>query len=139
MADITIGSDDLKIIIRGLDEAQRANVRHLNSLKMNGALGEAVRRMETEAIFASRDLTHVWTGTLRASHIGDRPYQESDFVRGVVHIAPNQNPIHGIPANIYGVTEHTRGFTHAFYERVANERGQAILKIGADAYQRGLR
>jgi hypothetical protein len=113
--------------IKGLQEAQRGNLKAIAAVKPEGGLGRAVRYMAVDAHRIAVANTHVETGTLRAGH---RIAQEAP-ARFRIHIDPSaRNPRSGARASVYGVGEHNRGGEHAFYERTFHQ-GSAIADRAA--------
>lgn len=121
--------------IRGIQEAQQANLELIASLKPGGALGRAIQYGTIEIHRYAVAITHVKTGALRASH-----RIELSGLRGRVYIDPaTVNPRTGQKPSLYGVTEHRRGGSHAFYERTYHEAGRRIAEAVAQGYIRGIR
>ena len=119
-------SIDPKLTIRGIQELQRANAKIINALKPEGARGRAVKYGLTEGQRYAQAITHVDTGALKASH---RMKYEAGGGRaeGTIYIDPTtRNPVTNAYPSIYGVYEHGRFGTHAFYSRVIDERGKVI-------------
>jgi hypothetical protein len=108
--------------IRGLQEAQRGNLKLIAALKPGGALDEAVRIGTIAAHRYSVIETHVDTGALKASHrilIAGR--------KGTVYLDPSAgNPRTLQLTSQYGVHEHDRGGEHAFYEKTFVRHGNKI-------------
>jgi len=115
----------LKIGIRGIQEAQAAMLRAVAALDPQGAFGQAVVWATTQLHRYATYITHVQTGALRASH-RMRFNFDSVSARGEIYIDPGSvNPLGAKPAT-YGVTEHGRGGSHAFYQRTYEEHGGQI-------------
>lgn len=122
--------------IKGLQEVQAKNLKMINALKPHGQYGEAIRWATTEAHRYSVQITHVDTGTLRA---GQRLEVMLGRLSGLIYIDPQAiNPKSGALASRYGLAEHARGGSHAFYERVLFERGQHIGTNALRIVERGL-
>lgn len=114
------------LTIKGLQEAQQANQRRLAELKPSGALGRAVQYATATLQRHAIGITHVDTGSLRASH---RMRLEAGGLRGVIYIDPSAvNPRSGQKTSIYGPVEHARGGSHAFYARTVAEAGPQVEK-----------
>jgi len=125
----------MPITIRGIQEAQRANLRIIAAVKPSGKLGQAVRNVTILAHRGSVARTHVITGTLRASHRMDL-----SNARGVVFIDPSAvNPVSHIRAEKYGPVEHARGGSHAFYGRTVYEDGPMFARTAGSTVIAGLR
>lgn len=106
---------DVDLSIRGIQEVQAANNRRIALLTADGDLGQAVREITAFTHRQAVAVTHVDTGSLRASH-----RMEITGVRGRVYIDPNSiNPRTGEKPAEYGEVEHARGGRHAFY-RIAH-------------------
>jgi hypothetical protein len=120
--------------IRGIQEAQRKNLEIIQALKPNGALGRAVQYGTVQAHRYSVSITHVDTGALRASE-RVRVYG----LRGVVYLDETaRNPKSRQRTAIYGVVEHNRGGSHAFFERTHNEAGGRIAQAAGAGFMREL-
>lgn len=116
----------VSLTIKGLQEAQQANQRRLAELKPSGALGRAVQYATATLQRHAIGITHVDTGSLRASH---RMRLEAGGLRGVIYIDPSAvNPRSGQKTSIYGPVEHARGGSHAFYARTVAEAGPQVEK-----------
>jgi hypothetical protein len=123
------------LTIKGIQEAQQGNLEMIASLQPSGAFGRAVQYGLIEAHRYAVAITHVMTGSLRASH-----RMRLDGLRGRLYIDPQSvNPRTGERPADYGITEHKRGGSHAFYERTYYEAGKRIAHAVAEGYVRGLR
>lgn len=131
--------------IKGLQEAQRWNVRAIAALRPAGALGRAIQWGTTQAHRFAVGFTHVDTGALRLAHRMAISNGIFGGTTGRVFIDPSapaierQRTKYGIkiirrrrvsyagtrPA-VYGPYEHERGGEHAFYRRVVDEHGREI-------------
>ena len=117
-----MGGFDASMTITGIQEAQRANLEMIAALRPGGALGRAVVYATTAAHRYAVAITHGDTGSLRASH-----RVEVSGLRGRIYIDPGSvNPRSGQKPVVYGPYEHARGGSHAFYQRVIDEKGQEI-------------
>lgn len=117
---------DTKLTITGIQKLQRANSKMIKALEPANALGRAVKYALLSALRYARAITHVDTGALRASHF---MMYDAGTPSGSIYISPDtRNPVTNAMPSIYGVYEHGRGGTHAFYERVIAERGDRIGK-----------
>ena len=123
----------VKISIRGLQEAQANNLRRIQALKPSDALGRAVRYATVLMHRYVLGVTHVDTGSLRASH---RITIMEGGRTGRIDIDPLAlNPWTNQIPREYGVYEHNRGGDHAFY-RVARMRyGRDVVKAVARRMQ----
>lgn len=128
----------MRISIQGLQEAQRDNLKMIQELMPASGLGEAVRVAVTDVHRYSVMITHVDTGSLRASH-AIKFSEGFGGAQAELYISPTaRNPRSGASPAQYGTTEHARAGTHAFYERTFEERGERALEIGAVALIRRL-
>jgi hypothetical protein len=127
-----MASSDMSI--KGLQEAQQANLKIIQAVKPNSSLGRAVK---SAAVYLHRQaviVTHVVSGTLRASH---RIVQEGP-AKYRIYIDPAAvNPASFQKPSIYGIYEHARGGSHAFYETVTNYSGITSLSQGVATELRG--
>lgn len=129
---------DVSASITGIQELQAWNIRAIAALKPSGAAGEAVRWGTTEAHRHTVAITHVDTGTLRAAH--RMTIEERGKVRGRIFIDRSaRNPRTGQRPAVYGVVEHRRGGTHAFYGHTLDEAGNRIAKGMQRIVIRGLK
>ncbi len=121
--------------IEGLQEAQEANLHNIRALRPTSNFGRAIQVATVLAEQSAVVKTHVLTGTLRASH-----RMKINGLRGVIYIDPQAaNPRTKQKPSVYGVYEHNRGGSHAFYERVEREDGTRIAENAANELRRGLR
>lgn len=113
----------IDIDVRGAQQLQARNMRRIAQCKPTGALGRAIRYVLMGLHRAAVALTHVESGALRASHMA-----EYYGTRGRIYINPaTVNPRGQRPVE-YGVYEHARGGSHAFYTRAVNEYGPNLMK-----------
>lgn len=128
----------LQADIAAIQRAQRRNLRLVAALRMGTMMGEAVRRA---AIVTHRNAvirTHVITGALRASH---RIYirRRGGMVKAIITPDPAAvRPGGGRPA-VYGLYEHRRGGSHAFYRRAIVEGWGSISRAAGDGVKIMLR
>ena len=110
--------------IRGIQEAQRWNVRAIAALRPSGALGWAIVWGTAAAHRYAVSITHVDTGALRASQ-----RMAVSGAQGRIYLdASARNPRTGQRTAAYGPVEEARGGSHAFYRRTVAEAGDAIAK-----------
>jgi hypothetical protein len=127
-----------RLTIKGLQEAQAANLRLMAAVRPSGALGRAVQRATIAAHRYAVTLTHVDTGALRASHRMDYG-TGSGWAQGRVFIDPTaRNPRSRALTSRYGPVEEARGGTHRFYGRVVDEKAHAIASEARAAFLGGL-
>lgn len=109
----------MRVTIKGLQEAQQRNMRRVAMFRPNGKIAQAIKRLTTGTHRYAVGITHVDTGSLRASH-----RMEVSNDRGRIYISPSAvNPRSKQRPAVYGVYEHQRGGSHAFYKRAVDEYG----------------
>lgn len=112
----------MKMSIEGIQEVMARNNRRINDLRPEGAAGEAVRDAVIALHRYAVQITHVDTGSLRASHRMD-----VNELEGMVYIdSGSVNPRTREKPSIYGVIENARGGEHAFYDRTVSEIGEQV-------------
>lgn len=131
------------ISIKGLQEAQAANIRAINALKPTGALGAAVR--EALAFLHARAVMHTPhdTGALRASH---RMSMSRQMTEGRIQISRTaHNPRSKVRPYEYGYYLHQRGHRPGlrsgwqdFYAYVKERYGRGVIKRAAEYVKRHL-
>lgn len=115
----------MQVSISGLQEAQSRNLRRIALLQPGNLPGRLAQYMAVQAHSYTVEITHVETGSLRASHMID---ENLGAGTASIYIDPSAvNPETGERPAVYGVEEHERGGDHAFYRRVVTERGRVIL------------
>lgn len=125
---------DFKLTITGLQEAMARNDRRIAKLRTSDAFGKAVQGATADAHRYAVAVTHVDTGSLRASH-----QMEVKGLHGRVYIDPYaQNPRSRRRTAEYGRYEHERGGEHAFYDRTVAEEGPQIRQKWAVELRREL-
>jgi len=122
-----------RVQIEGIQAAQAAVNRVVASTRPAGALGAAVQEATVRLHRYAVGVTHVDTGALRGSHT-----MRITRTRGEIYISPNARHATGKRPAEYGVYEHRRGGSHAFYARTVAEHGQAALRTAGDAVRRAL-
>lgn len=117
----------MRFSIRGVQEAQRENLKMVRAVSPSGGLGRAIQYLAEAAHRFAVSVTHVDTGALRASH----RLQYQGASRWLLYLDPNAaNPRSGARTSVYGPVEHARGGEHAFYDRT--------LDAGPDLANRAL-
>lgn len=114
--------------ISGLQETQRANLRHVTAMKPHGAFGRVIQLTTSAAHRYAVTITHVDTGALRASH-----RMMISGLRGEIYLDKSAANPRGGRTSIYGPIEHARGGAHAFYARTESEYGLKAATSGARA------
>lgn len=135
-----MGLFGLHVTVAGIEAAQAAQFQLLAAVNPRGGLGRAVK-VATEFV---RDyavaITHVQTGTLRASHRADfasgrllttfAAITIREEAMGRIYIDPSvRNPVTGQLPSEYGFAEHSKGGSHAFYYRAHQEAGPTALAL----------
>lgn len=123
----------MAVRIEGIREAQQAVLRAAEAGKPSGAMGAAIKDVTLAAQRYAVAKTHVDTGALRASHVVKVANN-----RGEVFLNPSARRSDGRRPAEYGVYEHQRGGSHAFYERVIREDGNSLAKTADRAFRRFL-
>jgi hypothetical protein len=125
---------DWELSIKGLQEAQKANLKLIAAMKPDGALGDAIRVGTIAAQRYAVIETHVDTGTLRASH-----RISVSGLTGLVFIDPSaRNPrTHQLAAQ-YGPYEEARGDSHAFYGNTVEKYSRNITDQAIAAFVAGI-
>lgn len=115
---------DEGLSIKGLQEAQRDNQRRIAMFKPHGEIQGAIKDATIGAQRYAINITHVDTGSLRASH-----RMKIQGLHGYVYIDPRAvNPRSGQRPVIYGFYENKRGGEHAFYDRTVEEYGGEVVE-----------
>lgn len=126
------------IQISRIQDLQRKYTQMVLATRPESGLGRVVKRILIRTHRAAVKVTHVDTGALRASHIMDLALRAREIV-GTVYISRDTvNPKHGERPYKYGITEHERGGSHAFYERTfytetLEAARDALKQLSADA------
>lgn len=120
----------IDVSIKGIQEAQKANLHHINSLRPNGDLAAAVKWGVSAAHRAAIPATPWDTTALRNSHRIDL---EGNGERAFVHIDGSAVNPRGQKPSIYGPHLHRQGLKpgrkggiRAFYEYVVDRYGRSI-------------
>ena len=126
----------MRLSIRGIQEAQKANEQIIALLRPNSAFGRAVQYATIQAHRYVVAITHVDSGALRASH-----RMEVKGLQGRIFIDPTSPGINrrrgrrssrvALRPAVYGPMEHARGGSHAFYQRTEREAGVRISRAAA--------
>lgn len=120
---------DITTAVKGLEAAQRKNEQRIAKLRPGGPMGALIKDVAAYARGQAVAVTHVDTGTLRASHRVSLFTRDGNPV-GRVYIDPAAvNPKGGKRAAVYGPYEHARRGGHAFY---------TIARGHAESYARSL-
>ena len=110
--------------ITGLQEAQADNQRRIAMFKPGGEVQQAIKDATIGAQRYAIQITHILTGSLRASH-----RMKVKGLRGRIYIDPKAvNPRSNQRPAVYGYHENKRGGSHAFYDRTIEEYGKEIVE-----------
>jgi len=131
-------SVDLALTITGIQELQKANAEMMRAISPRGGLGKAIKEGTQQAHRYAQIITHVDTGSWKASHRMD--FREADTsARGQVYIDPYAvNPQSNIRPAVYASGWEEWGGEMAVYERTVNERGERIVRDMIDIIQRAM-
>ena len=120
--------------IRGLQEAQQANLRMIAAMTPGGRFGNTIRTITTKLQRYEVSVSHVDTGAMRAS--------ERIEIKGLVgRIFLDEsatNPRSGALTSVYGAIENARGGAHAFGARTY-ETAPGIVNSALNYFADGLR
>ena len=127
---------DLEADFKDLQKFQAANQKRIAAMKSGGAAGYALRYGLLALQRYAMIVTHVASGTLKASH---RVEIDMPSLYGRIYIDPSaKNPWTGERAAIYGPYEHARGGSHAFYARTIQEHGPTVVADMFDLIEKEL-
>lgn len=125
---------EVRTTIRGLQEAQDANLQVIAALEPSDALGQATRWVLVGVHRYLVGITHVDTGAYRASQ-----RMEIEGARGSIFVDPSAtNPRTGKRVTSYARHEEARGGSHAAYGRTVNEIGPRLVEEGQTIIMRSL-
>lgn len=103
--------------IEGLQKAQQRHIKRMSAVKPEGTLGEAIYSILVPAFRYLVQITHVDTGSLKASQ-RMRYKNRGHLSQGELYIDKRtRNPRSGRRPSEYGVYEERRGGSHASYKR----------------------
>jgi len=127
----------ISVGIKGLQEAQRANVKAINALRPRGAFGQAIQ-VGTAMVHRYAVYHTPWdTRSLATSH---RMQIDRGGLRGIISIDRGAiNPVSGHHPFEYGYWLHEQGYrpgirggVRAFYQYTAERHGrQTLTRMGA--------
>lgn len=140
------GGGLIKIRLSGLEKLQRANQQILEAVDTKIGMHEAVKQATIMLQRYAIGITHVRTGTLKRSHTMDfgaggvQSYRFGipivDKAVGRIYIDPNAvNPVTKERPSEYGLVEHAKGGSHAFYKRTVEEAGPTAQKAAIGIIQ----
>jgi len=114
----------MQMTIEGIQEVMARNERRIATMQTGGEAEDAVRDAVIQLHRHAVQITHVDTGSLKASH-----RMEVDDLEGMIYIDPeSRNPRGGKRPAEYGIYEHDRGGEHAFYDRTVAEIGGQVTE-----------
>ena len=109
----SVDQDFITIEVRKMQALQDANVHEIAKLKPGGELSRVIWSLLGGTLREAVMVTHIDTGSLQASH-----RMELDGWHGKIFIDPSTiNPKSNTHPAVYGIYEHDRGGSHAFYDR----------------------
>lgn len=117
--------------LRNAQDALRRLERYVSGQEgMQRVIGDAAVRTHRYAV----SITHVHTGALKSAH-------RVQFARNraEIYIDPSARNEYGEQPAEYGLREHARGGSHAFYSRTVDEAGPGILRQAAADIARYIR
>lgn len=104
-----------------------------------GMFRDEIKRDLVYLTWYAKQITHKQTGVLALAHTWE---YDSHRMKGKIFIGDKVSWLSGSTIrrpHIYGVYEHARGGSHAFYERTAKEAAPKKLPDGLRAAVKGLR
>lgn len=128
----------MEVRVTGFHKAQRALEILSNKNYYRGMFRDVLTDMLKEARNYAETITHTRTGHLARSHMYE---YDSHLMRGWLYINPRVVYAEGATLRWpreYGVYEHNRGGSHAFYERTYKERMPQLANQGVKAMMRTL-
>ena len=114
-----------KITIEGLQKAQAASLQLIAALQPTGGVHKATKEMTIRAFRWVVTMTHVKTGTLKASR-----RMEVQEMRGIIFTVAGRNPKTGKSAKGYDVPEQFRGGSHQTYVNFIATQALAVGRLG---------
>ena len=112
--------------IKGIQEAQARNLKWVAALKPSGAFGKAIKDVTVKAHRFLVMITHVDTGSYRASQ-----RMEVKELEGRLFVDPSAtNPVSSIRPSLYSISEESRGGEHAAYGRTEAYVKKTLLRNG---------
>lgn len=119
-----------EVRISNYQKAKRALELLSNQQFYRGMFRDSLRKMLDDLRNYAESITHVRTGYLAGSH---RTEYDTHLMRGWIYIDPRVAYSEGSTIRwprIYGVYEHERGGSHAFYDRTVREAGRSSADSG---------
>lgn len=112
----------------GADELLTALNVIVKTMRPSGAVERATRLSIDMARRYAASITHRQSGILASAHTSSFEVGGGDF-RGRIYLDPAVKGERGTPPSIYGLAEHAKGGSHAFYERTAAEAWPSIKNM----------
>ena len=119
--------------VQGMQEAQAALRAVERAAKAGGPLERVVGYVATRLHRYAMSVTHVDSGELKGAH-----RVRMAGTRAEIYLDPDAVNDYGQRPAEYGVYEHDRGGSHAFYRRTVDEVGQQTLNEAANMLRRYL-
>jgi hypothetical protein len=127
------GGIELRMFITGRKRLLDILDEFSNSSKMEATFEEAIPGMLQDFVERAKEVTHRGrSGHLAESHIWDydvHHYRGRVFIDPRVMFSYPRSHVLRLPS-IYGLFEHARGGTHAFYQIVIDRYGSAYADVG---------
>ncbi len=139
----------LRMDVKGMQKLQAARLKLMIAINPKGGLGKAVKEATIVLFRYAQLITHVQTGSLRASHTMNfgagrltttfGAFAIRSEAIGHIEIGPRTvNPITKEKPVEYGPAEHAKGGPHEFYARTVRERGNYALTVAHRVMMREL-
>lgn len=119
----------ISLTIEGIREAQNANERAFHAIQPDTGLGRAVQVAAEHLHRYAINITHRDTTALAGSH----RLEMNARARAILSIDPETINPYGHRPSEYGVYEHARGGSHAFYERTIEEDAKDAADEGINS------
>lgn len=118
----------MRVTIKGLQQAQKAMLRAMAAVKLESGLDRAVHVATTYAHRFAVYVSHRDTGAMANSHM----IQREAAARYRIFLSETaKNPRTSALVSVYGVAEHNRGDSHAYYERTYQQGPQILSRASA--------
>lgn len=119
-----------EVRVTGFYKAKRALEMLSDQRFYRGMFRDSLTKVLAEARDYAASITHVRTGELAGAHMYE---YDSHLMRGWLFINPRVVYAEGSTLRwprVYGLYEHSRGGSHAFYERTIREAGRGMAGRG---------
>lgn len=107
----------------------------VEKMRPQSLMGRLVKRLIVRSHRHAVMITHVDTSALKNSHLMELDLKAKEAFGRISISKRTRNPVHGERPSVYGIEEHDRGGSHAFYERTFNEKTipdgkQVLIDLG---------